>query len=154
MHRFPGKTKRIGRRGGLQALLSTRVETSPGRSSQASKWTPAEAFELARGLRNVFPGLALALRSKPGNLGTKLGHFLLEFRVLVGAAHPSCHVDYVMGLANNDRLKSESAEAMTQAEAEFNATDSWTSEPGMVTLHPVCQEEPYNPGRDVSINPN
>ena len=32
------------------------------------------------------------------------------------------HVDYVMGLANNDRLKSESAEAMTQAEAEFNAT--------------------------------
>ena len=27
-----------------------------------------------------------------------------------------------MGLANNDRLKSESAEAMTQAEAEFNAT--------------------------------
>ena len=27
------------------------------------------------------------------------------------------HVDYVMGLANNDRLKSESAEAMTQAEA-------------------------------------
>ena len=26
------------------------------------------------------------------------------------------HVDYVMGLANNDRLKSESAEAMTQAE--------------------------------------
>ena len=83
MHRFPGKTKRIGRRGGLQALLSTRVETSPGRSSQASKWTPAEAFELAKGLRNVFPGLALALRSKPGNLGTKPGHFLLEFRVLV-----------------------------------------------------------------------
>ena len=53
------------------------------------------------------------------------------------------HVDYVMGLANNDRLKSESAEAMTQAEAEFNATGtparvfkdfryrtrhSWTSE--------------------------
>ena len=52
-------------------------------------------------------------------------------------------VDYVMGLANNDRLKSESAEAMTQAEAEFNATGrparvfkdfryrtrhSWTSE--------------------------
>ena len=49
----------------------------------------------------------------------------------------------VMGLANNDRLKSESAEAMTQAEAEFNATGtparvfkdfryrtrhSWTSE--------------------------
>ena len=48
-----------------------------------------------------------------------------------------------MGLANNDRLKSESAEAMTQAEAEFNATGrparvfkdfryrtrhSWTSE--------------------------
>ena len=30
------------------------------------------------------------------------------------------HVDYVMGLANE--LKSESAEAMTQAEAEFNAT--------------------------------
>ena len=29
---------------------------------------------------------------------------------------------HVMGLANNDRLKSESAEAMTQAEAEFNAT--------------------------------
>ena len=23
-----------------------------------------------------------------------------------------------------------------------------------VTVHPVCQEEPYNPGRDVSINPN
>ena len=23
-----------------------------------------------------------------------------------------------------------------------------------VPLHPVCQEEPYNPGRDVSINPN
>ena len=53
------------------------------------------------------------------------------------------HVDYVMGLANNDRLKSESAAAMTQAEAEFNATGrparvfqdfryrtrhSWTSE--------------------------
>ena len=53
------------------------------------------------------------------------------------------HVDYVMGLANNDRLKSERAEAMTQAEAEFNATGrparvfkdfryrtrhSWTSE--------------------------
>ena len=53
------------------------------------------------------------------------------------------HVDYVMGLANNDRLKSEIAEAMTQAEAEFNATGrparvfkdfryrtrhSWTSE--------------------------
>ena len=53
------------------------------------------------------------------------------------------HVDYVMGLANNDRRKSESAEAMTQAEAEFNATGtparvfkdfryrtrhSWTSE--------------------------
>ena len=53
------------------------------------------------------------------------------------------HVDYMMGLANNDRLKSESAEAMTQAEAEFNATGrparvfkdfryrtrhSWTSE--------------------------
>ena len=48
-----------------------------------------------------------------------------------------------MGLANNDRLKSEIAEAMTQAEAEFNATGrparvfkdlryrtrhSWTSE--------------------------
>ena len=32
------------------------------------------------------------------------------------------HVDYVMGLAKNDRLKSEIAEAMTQAEAEFNAT--------------------------------
>ena len=23
-----------------------------------------------------------------------------------------------------------------------------------VTVHPVCQEELYNPGRDVSINPN
>ena len=23
-----------------------------------------------------------------------------------------------------------------------------------VTVPPVCQEEPYNPGRDVSINPN
>ena len=23
-----------------------------------------------------------------------------------------------------------------------------------VTVHPVCQEEPYNPGLDVSINPN
>ncbi len=23
-----------------------------------------------------------------------------------------------------------------------------------VPTHPVCQEEPYNPGRDVSINPN
>ena len=23
-----------------------------------------------------------------------------------------------------------------------------------MTVHPVCQEEPYNPGRDVSINPN
>ena len=23
-----------------------------------------------------------------------------------------------------------------------------------VLLHPVCQEELYNPGRDVSINPN
>ena len=22
-----------------------------------------------------------------------------------------------------------------------------------VTVHPACQEEPYNPGRDVSINP-
>ena len=22
------------------------------------------------------------------------------------------------------------------------------------TVHPVCQEELYNPGRDVSINPN
>ena len=22
------------------------------------------------------------------------------------------------------------------------------------TAHPICQEEPYNPGRDVSINPN
>ena len=21
-------------------------------------------------------------------------------------------------------------------------------------MHPLCQEEPYNPGRDVSINPN
>ena len=23
-----------------------------------------------------------------------------------------------------------------------------------MVVHPVCQEEPYNPGRDVSINPN
>ena len=23
-----------------------------------------------------------------------------------------------------------------------------------VTVHPICQEELYNPGRDVSINPN
>ena len=23
-----------------------------------------------------------------------------------------------------------------------------------VSLHPICQEEPYNPGRNVSINPN
>ena len=23
-----------------------------------------------------------------------------------------------------------------------------------VTVHPICQEEPYDPGRDVSINPN
>lgn len=53
------------------------------------------------------------------------------------------HVDYVMGLAKNDRLKDEIAEAMSQAEAEFRATgtparvfrdfryrtrDSWTSE--------------------------
>ena len=43
---------------------------------------------MARGLCNVFPGLALALRSKPGNLFAKLGHFLLAFRVLVEAAHP------------------------------------------------------------------
>ena len=52
-------------------------------------------------------------------------------------------VDYVIGLAKNDRLKSEIAEEMTQAEAEYNATGtparvfkdfryqtrkSWTSE--------------------------
>ena len=71
---------------------------------------------MARGLCNVFPGLALALRLKPGNLGAKLGHFLLAFRVLVEAAHPD--------LAD------------------------------VVTVHPVCQEEPYNPGCDVSINLN
>ena len=29
----------------------------------------------------------MALRSKPGNLGVKLGHFLLAFRVLAEAAH-------------------------------------------------------------------
>ena len=23
-----------------------------------------------------------------------------------------------------------------------------------MTVHPICQEEPYNPGQDVSINPN
>ena len=71
---------------------------------------------MARGLCNVFPGLALALRLKPGNLGAKLGHFLLAFRVLVEAAHPDI------------------------ADA--------------VILHPICQEELYNPGREVSINPN
>ena len=43
---------------------------------------------MAMGLCNVSPGLALALRSKPGNLAAKLGHFLLAFRVLVEAAHP------------------------------------------------------------------
>ena len=43
---------------------------------------------MARGLCNVLPGLALALRSKPGNHGAKLGYFLLAFRVLVEAAHP------------------------------------------------------------------
>ena len=42
---------------------------------------------MARSLCNVFPGLALELRSKPGNLGANLGHFLLAFRVLVEAAH-------------------------------------------------------------------
>ena len=50
------------------------------------------------------------------------------------------HVDYVMGLANNDRLKSESAEAMTQAEAEFNATArrgcSRISATGLATVGP------------------
>ena len=66
---------------------------------------------------NVFPGLALALRSKPGNLAAKLGHLLeLAFWVLVEADHPD--------LAN------------------------------AVTVRPICQEELYNPGRDVSINPN
>ena len=69
---------------------------------------------MARGLCNVFPGLALALRSKPGNHGAKLGHFLLAFRVLVEAAHPDL------------------------ADA--------------VRVHPICQEELYNPGRDMSIN--
>ena len=44
---------------------------------------------MARGLRNVLPGLALELRSKPGNLGVKIGYFLLAFRVLVEAAHPN-----------------------------------------------------------------
>ena len=43
---------------------------------------------MARGLCNVLPSLALALRSKPGNHGAKLGYFLLAFRVLVKAAHP------------------------------------------------------------------
>ncbi len=71
---------------------------------------------MARSLCNVFPGLALELRSKPGNRGANLGHFLLAFRVLVEAAH-----QYL-------------------ADA--------------VTVHPVCQEELYNPGRDVSRNPN
>ena len=69
---------------------------------------------MARGLCNVFPGLALALRSKPGNLGS-LPHYL-AVRILAEAAHPDL------------------------ADA--------------VIVHPICQEELYNPGRDVSINPN
>ena len=35
--------------------------------------------------------------------------------------------------------------------------DSYQSDrtvPEALTVHPVCQEELYNPGRDVSINPN
>ena len=69
---------------------------------------------MARGLCNVFPGLALALRSKPGNLGSLPRH--LAVRILAEAAHPDL------------------ADALT--------------------AHPICQEEPYNPGRNVYINPN
>ena len=91
------------------------------------------------------------------------------------------HVDYVMGLANNDRLKSESAEAMTQAEAEFNATGrparvfkdfryrtrhSWTSERRVVrqgpsswtkapipdSSSPPCRRNAWGPARSTKTS--
>ena len=90
------------------------------------------------------------------------------------------HVDYVMGLANNDRLKSEIAEAMTQAEAEFNATgrparvfkdfryrlatvgprsdassarpSSWTKAPIPDSSSPPCRRNAWGPARSTKTS--
>ena len=83
------------------------------------------------------------------------------------------HVDY-MGLANNDRLKSESAEAMTQAEAEFNGDrrgcsisvrtrHSWTSERRVAKAEflekganprasPPCRRNAWGPARSTKTS--
>ena len=83
-------------------------------------------------IRQSWPEVSIVIRADSGFCRDDLLRWCEDY-----------HVDYVMGLANNDRLKSESAEAMTQAEAEFNATGtparvfkdfryrtrhSWTSE--------------------------
>ena len=111
-------------RGSICCAPGCGVPISMGPRDRWRNWNGSDSAELAGGLDR-----------HPGRLGLLPGDLIRWCE--------DHHVDYVMGLANNDRLKSESAEAMTQAEAEFNATGrparvfkdfryrtrhSWTSE--------------------------
>ena len=73
---------------------------------------PAEELERIVGrIRQIWPEVSIIIRADSG--------FCRDALLCWCEDH---HVDYVMGLAKNDRLKSEIAEEMTQTEAEFNAT--------------------------------
>ena len=62
-------------------------------------------------IRQSWPGVRIIIRADSGFCRDELLRWC--------EAHP---LDYVIGLAKNDRLKREIAEAIIQAEAEFNAT--------------------------------